>query len=78
MQQNFTQDLLIQYLYHETGPSATLAMETMMQEDAAVREEYRALRDACRQLPKVQFSPSAQTIKNILRYSENTAVTEQA
>jgi hypothetical protein len=78
MQQKFTPNQLIQYLYNETGVCDTLAIEERIDEDIEVRETYESLADAYRQLPKVKFSPSAQSIRNILRYSEHTALTEQA
>lgn len=78
MQQSFTSKHLIQYLYHETSVCDTLAIEEQMDEDLAMREEFEALSQAYDQLPKVKFSPSDQAIRNILRYSELTALTEQA
>lgn len=78
MQQSFTPELLIQHLYHETGPSQALCVETMLREEPSVREEYRSLREAYRQLPKVQFNPSPRSIQRILRHSATTALTEQA
>lgn len=78
MQQSFTSKHLIQYLFHETSVCDTLAIEEQMDEDLAMREEFEALSQAYRQLPKVTFSPSDQAIRNILRYSELTALTEQA
>lgn len=78
MQQNFTPNHLIQYLYHETNVCDTLAIEAGLEEDLALREEFETLTAAYRQLPKVKFSPSDQAIRNILRYSERTALTEQA
>lgn len=78
MQQNFTSNQLIQYLYHETNVCDTLAIEELIDEDLNVRETYEALFDAYRQLPKVKFNPSDNAIRNILRYSEETALTEQA
>ena len=78
MKQKFTPNQLVQYIYHETSVCETLAINELIDEDLSVREEYDALSEAYRQLPKVTFSPSNQTIRNILRYSESTALTEQA
>lgn len=78
MQQNFTTNHLIQYLYQETNLCDTLAIEETIDQDISFREELDSLSEAYRQLPKVKFSPSDQTIRNILRYSEHTALTEQA
>jgi hypothetical protein len=78
MQQKFTPNHLIQYLYQETTICDTLAIEETLHEDVTLREEFESLSEAYRQLPKVKFSPSDQAIRNILRYSERTALTEQA
>ncbi len=78
MQQKFTPNHLIQYLYKETNTCDTLAIEETIDEDVSLREEFESLSQAYRQLPKVKFSPSDQAIRNILRYSEHTALTEQA
>ena len=78
MQQKFTPNHLIQYLYHETSVCDSLAIEEDLNEDISLREEFESLTAAYRQLPRVQFSPSDQAIRNILRYSERTALTEQA
>ena len=78
MQKKFTPNQLVQYLYQETSTCDTWAIEERIDEDLSFREEYEMLSDAYRQLPKVKFSPSAQSIRDILRYSERTALTEQA
>ena len=78
MQQKFTPNHLVQYLYQETSVCDSLAIEETIEENIAFREEFESLSEAYRQLPKVKFSPSDQAIRNILRYSEYTALTEQA
>lgn len=78
MQQKFTPNHLIQYLYQETNVCDTLAIEETLDGNISMREEFESLSEAYRQLPKVKFSPSSQAIRNILRYSEQTALTEQA
>lgn len=78
MQQRFTPNQLVQYLYRETSISDTFAIEETLSEDVSTREEFELLSKAYRQLPKVKFNPSDQAVQNILRHSERTALTEQA
>lgn len=78
MKQNFTQHHLIKYLYKETSASETLAINDALSTDVALREEFDALKNAYLQLPKVTFNPSADAIKNILGYSQRTALERQA
>ena len=73
MKKNFTPDQLIQFLYHETSASETLAIREELQRDTVLRQEFKALNSAYQQLPKVTFSPKGSSIQNILRYSEMTA-----
>lgn len=78
MQQPFTPDHLIRYIYKETSAAETLAIDTMLNRDDELWEEYQELHEGYRQLPKVKFSPSPKSIKNILKYSEMTALEKQA
>ena len=78
MQQRFTPNQLVQYLYRETSISDTFAIEETLSKDVSTREEFELLSKAYRQLPKVKFSPSERAVQNILRHSERTALTEKA
>ncbi len=74
MEQTFTSDHLIRFLYKETSASESLAIDAAIHEDADLWEEYRALREAYHQLPKVTFRPSKNAIQQILKYSAHKAV----
>ena len=74
MQQKFTPNDLIRFLYQETSVADTMGIAEALLEDRALYEEYESLKGSFAQLPKAQFSPSHATIQNILRYSENSAV----
>lgn len=74
MQQNCTHDQLIQYLYHETSAADTLAVGDALESQYELREEFEGLFQAYRELPKVHFGVHPKVLKNILRYSEVTAV----
>lgn len=77
MQQPFTPDHLIRFIYKETSAAETIAIDNALQQDDALWAEYQSLKQGYNQLPKAKFSPSKKALKNILAYSERTAV-EQA
>ncbi len=78
MKQKFTSDDLVNYLYNEVGATKRLAMDEALCENLELREEYRSLREAYQQLPKVTFRPSSPSIHRILKYSERTALEKHA
>lgn len=76
MKNTFTEELLLKYLYHETSPSETQAVESALDTDWHLRERYEALEMAYRNLPKVTFSPKQSTLQNILKYSSGQPAIE--
>ena len=78
MQQPFTPDHLLRYIYKETSAAETLAIDAALNQDDELWAAYESLHDGYRQLPKVKFSPSRKAIQNILAYSERSAVEKQA
>ncbi len=78
MQQNFTTELLVKYLYHETTPSERHAINQELINNFMLREEFSELLFAFQQLPKVKFKPSKTSVQNILNYSKETALEELA
>ncbi len=74
MEQNSTSDLLIQFLYKETSAAESMAVQEALMTDINLLEEYNELFSAYRELPKVTFRPSSSALRNILRYSERTAL----
>ncbi len=69
MQQMFTMDHLVRYLYNETSASETLAISEALHDDWTLMEQYEELLATYQQLPKVKFSPTTASLKNILQYS---------
>ena len=72
MEQNFTQNLLVKYIYNETTAAEKLHVEEAMNENFELYEEYEALYEAYVGLPKVKFAPSADAISTILNYSKTS------
>ena len=77
MKQKFTPAQLIKYIYRECSVAESLAIQEALSEDWELYERYEELLASFQQLPKVQFDPSASAIRNILGYSEQTAVETQ-
>lgn len=46
MQPKFTPEDLLQHLYHETTPDQSRAMESCLEADAELREEFQQLSEA--------------------------------
>lgn len=77
MQEQYTYDALIQFLYHELPADEAMEMSNLLEEEPELLFEFNMLRAAKMQLPKVQFNPSPAVISNILQYSTKTALEAQ-
>lgn len=73
MEQSFTQNLLVKYIYNETTVAEKFYVEEALNDDFKLYEDYEALYEAYIGLPKVKFSPSPDTISNILSYSKQSS-----
>ncbi len=74
MQENFTTNDLVRFIYRETNASETLAINEALQEDAGLYTEYQNLMEGFQTLPKVSFRPSNETLDSILNYSRHTTL----
>lgn len=64
----FTSDDLLLYLYHETTPEQTVAIETALEVDPALRDELNMMKDALPQTRKL-IKPSSAAVNSILAYA---------
>jgi hypothetical protein len=70
----FTPEDLLLYLYKETSPQQTAAIETALKKDWVLREKLAVLNASIQSLEKIKISPRTETILNILNYAnEKTA-----
>ena len=69
----FTPEELIQYLYHETSPEKTAAIEAALQDDWTLREKLEVLKSSRESLDRIVESPRPQVILNILNYARESA-----
>lgn len=66
---NFTPENLILYLYKETSPEATAAIEKALQEDWTLREKLTVLKTSMERLNSITVSPRTEVILNVLRHA---------
>ena len=69
----FTPEELIQYLYKETSPAKTAAIEDALQHDWTLREKLEVLRNTTHTLDQPLESPRIQSVMNILNYAREAA-----
>ena len=68
----FTPEELIQYLYQETSPEKTAAIEAALQEDWTLREKLEVLKESVRSLDRSLESPRVEVVLNVLNYARQT------
>jgi hypothetical protein len=69
---NYTNEDLIQYLYHETLEEETKAIEKAIQTDWTLKEQFEALEGAKQDLDKLVKSPRPESIAAILNYARTS------
>jgi len=72
MKQSYTEEKLIQLIYGECDIFERLEIEDSLQNDLCLKENFDELFKTIYKLPKVQFSPKASTLDNILKYGKGT------
>jgi hypothetical protein len=70
MTQLFTPEDVILHLYGEISAEERQLLDQALREDYLLREEYRALQSARREIPRVHFNASKASLKAILEYSK--------
>lgn len=78
MANNFTPEDLIQYLYKETTPEETAAIEKAMAEDWTLREKFEVIKKAAQRLTKFTISPRTESVLNVLKYAQKGIVEKQS
>lgn len=74
MAKRYTSESLLSYLYRETIPQDTRAIQRELAVDAILREQFLELDMARREIPKVTFAPSNQSVLRILDYSKQRLI----
>jgi hypothetical protein len=68
----YTPEDLLLYLYKETSPSETAAIEQSLIEDWTLREKLEVLQASIECLNTVNDSPRTEVILNVLNYARQT------
>ncbi|HEX6333798.1 MAG TPA: hypothetical protein VFZ78_06205 [Flavisolibacter sp.] len=66
---NYTPEDLILYLYKETSPEATAAIEAALEHDWTLREKLTVLKTSMKRLDSITVSPRTEVILNVLRHA---------
>ena len=72
---NYTPEDLILYLYKETSPEATTAIEKALEEDWTLNEKFNVLKTSMERLNSITVSPRTEVILNVLRHARKEEVT---
>ena len=75
---NYTPEDLLLYLYKETSPEQTTAIEAELESDWALREKLVVMKTAMGRLDNVTVSPRTETVLNVLRYAEQSQKVKSA
>ena len=63
---NFTPEDLLLYLYKETSPRKSAAIEAALKKDWTLREKLAVLKTSMQRLDKLTESPRTEVILNVL------------
>ena len=69
----FTPEDLLLYLYKESSPELTVAIESALKEDWMLREKLQVLQSSADELDKVTISPRMEVILRVMNYARETA-----
>lgn len=70
MEQTYTEERLIQFIYGECDILERLEIEDAIENDLFTKNAYMSIMDAYNLLPNVRFSPSSQAMDSIIKYSK--------
>jgi hypothetical protein len=73
---NFTPEDLLLYLYKESSPELTQAIDKALKMDWTLREKLAIIQVAGERLDKILESPRTEVILNILDYARSTEAEE--
>jgi hypothetical protein len=65
----FTPEDLLLYLYKETDPEQTAAIDAALQSDWTLREKLAVLQASKSRLDTIVATPRTETVLNILKYA---------
>lgn len=72
----FTPEDLLLYLYKETTPRQTAAIEKALAKDWTLREKFAVLKNSTQRLDKIKLSPRTEVVLNVLNYAREKSAQE--
>jgi hypothetical protein len=73
---NFTPEDLLLYLYKETTPAQTAAIEKALTEDWTLREKFSVMKTSMQRLDKIKETPRTEVVLNVLNYAREKSAQE--
>lgn len=73
---NFTPEDLLLYLYKETSPEQTEAIEEALKKDWTLREKLAVLKTSMQRLDKIVMTPRTEVVLNVLNYARENSTEE--
>ena len=64
------------FLYKESSPDLTAAIESALKEDWMLREKLQVLQSSADELDKVTVSPRMEVILRVMNYARETSIEE--
>ena len=64
------------YLYKESSPDLTVAIESALKEDWMLREKLQVLQSSSDELDKVTVSPRMEVVLRVMNYARETSIEE--
>jgi hypothetical protein len=72
----FTPEDLLLYLYKESSPDLTVAIESALKENWMLREKLQVLQSSTVELDRVTVAPRMEVILRVMNYARETSVEE--
>jgi hypothetical protein len=66
---NYTPEEILLYLYKESSPELTAAIEEELKKNWALREKLAVMKTAMERLNNITVSPRTEVVLNVLRYA---------
>ena len=66
---NYSPEDLLLYLYKETSPEATAAIEEALKRDWTLREKLAVMKTSMERLNSISVSPRTEVVLNVLKYA---------
>ncbi len=70
----FTPEDLLLYLYKESTPEQTAAIDEALKKDWTLREKLSVLKTSMQRLDKIKQSPRTEIVLNVLNYARKKSV----